>query len=419
MTSTSTSPLSSLLGAAFPRPELSEAETAALARLQRVLDEEIAPRAAENDRAGRYPTESIAALKRSGILHTALPAAFGGLAASHVLSLEAQVRIAAADPAVAQIFKVHDELVREIFVYCPDELRPLLAARVRDDDAIIGLAVAEAGRKVDDPWRTVALPQDDGSFVIDGAKIYATGAAEADLIAVWAFNPTVPGIEENPLLGLQLNLLPRGTPGVEIARDWDMLGQRATDSGSITFDGVRTDPALRASLPGRAPLPQNAVRYQAGFAAVLVGIGVGALRAAVPFVAERSRPWPPAEVDSAADDPLLRRLAGELVAGLAAAHALTLRTGGLLDAFERGELTRTELAVPIYAAKAAASAAAVRASSEIYALMGTSGARGGNGFDRWWRDARTLSLHDPVDWKHAEIGAHVLTGWDPPPGIYT
>ena len=37
---------------------------------------------------------------------------------------------------------------------------------------------------------------------------------------------------------------------------------------------------------------------------------------------------------------------------------------------------------------------------------------------RWWRNARTLSLHDPVDWKHAEIGQHVLTGWDPPPGIY-
>ncbi len=414
-----TDQLSALLGAAFPRPVLAPGEIAALARLQRALDDEIAPLAAEHDAAGRYPTRAVTALRRSGVLHGALPAEFGGLGASHEFSLEAQVRIAAADPAVAQIFKVHDELVREIFVYCPDALRPVLAARVRDDDAILGLAVAESGRKVDDPWHTVAIPQPDGSFVIDGAKIYATGAAEADLIAVWAFNPTVPGIDENPLLGLQLNLLPRDTPGVAFARDWDMLGQRATDSGSVTFTGVRTDPALRASLPGKAPLPQNAVRYQAGFAAVLVGIGIGALRAAVPFVAERSRPWPPAGVDSAADDPLVRRLAGELVAGLAAAHALTLRTGGLLDAFERGEITRTELAVPIYAAKAAASAAAVRATSEIFALTGTSGARTGTGFDRWWRDARTLSLHDPVDWKHAEIGAHVLTGWDPPPGIYT
>ena len=95
-----------------------------------------------------------------------------------------------------------------------------------------------------------------------------------------------------------------------------------------------------------------------------------------------------------------------------------MATGDLLDAFERGEIDRTQLAVPIYAAKAVASRAAVRATSELFALMGTRAAARSVGFDRWWRNARTLSLHDPVDWKHAEIGQHVLTGWDPPPGIY-
>ena len=50
--------------------------------------------------------------------------------------------------------------------------------------------------------------------------------------------------------------------------------------------------------------------------------------------------------------------------------------------------------------------------------MGTRAVSRVHGFDRFWRNARTLSLHDPVDWKHAEIGRHVLTGWEPPPGIY-
>ncbi len=151
---------------------------------------------------------------------------------------------------------------------------------------------------------------------------------------------------------------------------------------------------------------------------MLVGIGLGAVAAAVPFVTGRARPWPSSGVDCAADDPMVRRLCGELVAELAAAYHATMATGDLLDAFERGEITRTELAVPIYAAKAAASKAAVRATSEIYALMGTRAAARSAGFDRWWRNARTLSLHDPIDWKHEELGRHVLTGWDPPPGIY-
>ncbi|MFT3854693.1 MAG: acyl-CoA dehydrogenase family protein [Ilumatobacteraceae bacterium] len=285
---------------------------------------------------------------------------------------------------------------------------------------MLGLAVAEAGRTVDEPWTSTVLPSgDEPGFVVSGTKIYTTGAAEADEIAVWAFNPAVDGVAEHPLLGFQLSLVPRGAPGVDVRRDWDALGQRATDSGTTVFDAVHVAAGRRASESGRAPLPQNALRYQAGFAAVLVGIGIGALRAATAFVAGSSRPWPSAGVDSAADDPLVRRRCGELAADLAAAYQATMATGALLDAFEAGTIGRTELAVPIYAAKVAAHRAALRATSEIYDLMGTRAAARSTGFDRWWRNARTLSLHDPVAWKQEEIGRHLLTGWDPPPGIYS
>jgi alkylation response protein AidB-like acyl-CoA dehydrogenase len=406
-----------LLGAAFPRASFVEEEVRALVELQRALDEDIGPQAEENDARGRYPSAAVAALKRCGILKIAVPRGLGGIGASHRASLEAQVRIAAADPAIAQIFKIHDELTREIFVYCPPKLRPRLAQLILEENFILGLAVAENGRTADAPFTTIATPQPDGSFVVDGQKIYTTGAAEADLVAVWAFDPVAGATQ--PLLGFQLNLIPPDTPGVTIHRDWDNLGQRATDSGTITFAGVRTDPHLKGSLPGKAPLSQSPVRYQAGFAAVLVGVGVGALRAAVPFVREHSRPWGTAGVERAVDDPLIRRLAGELTADLAAAYTLTLACGDVLDAFERGELTRAELAVPIYAAKSVATRAGLRAANEIYQLMGTRATRRTYGFDRYWRNARTLSLHDPVDWKNAEIGAHVLAGWETTPGVFT
>jgi alkylation response protein AidB-like acyl-CoA dehydrogenase len=407
-----------LLEKAFPPAHLSSDEEKALVRLQDVIDNEIAPAAIEHDRVGRYPTAAVAALKRCGILATAVPRALGGPGVCQRFPLEAQVRLAAVDSAVAQIFKIHDELSREILVYCPPALKPVLAAKLLTGQVILGLAVAEASRKVDDPLSTICKPQPDGGFVIEGKKIYTTGAAEADYIAVWSFNPEADGVSENPLMGAQLNLVPPGAAGVTVHRDWDALGQRATDSGTISFDKVRTDPLLKASIPGKAPLPYASLRYIAGFAACMVGIGIGAIRAAAPFVRQQSRPWPSGGVDNAADDPYVRRLTGELVADLAAAYALTLATGDLLDSYEGGEIDRTSLAVPIYAAKAAASRAGLRATSEIYALMGTRAVSRVHGFDRFWRNARTLSLHDPVDWKHAEIGRHVLTGWEPPPGIY-
>jgi alkylation response protein AidB-like acyl-CoA dehydrogenase len=407
-----------LLRSAFPPSGIGPEFLPSLVRLQQALDAEIAPAAAEVDSIGRYPTASVAALKRSGILHIGVPKAYGGPGAPHRVSLEAQTRIAAADSAVAQIFKIHDELTREIFVYAPEDLRPRLARAILEEDKIIGLAVAEAGRKVDDPLTTLAIPQPGGGYLVNGRKIYTTGAAEADFIAVWAFNPEAPGIDVHPLAGANLNLLPKGTPGVTIHRDWNALGQRATDSGTVTLENVRTDAGWQGNVTGTFSPPHASLRYQAGFAAVLIGIGIAALRAASAFVVERSRPWPSAGVDNAADDPYVRRLAGELTSDLAAAYAITLSTGDLMDAFERGEIDRTAVAAPIYAAKSAATRAALRATSEIFSLLGTRSAAGGTGLDRFWRNARTLSLHDPVDWKNAELGRHVLTGWDPPPGLY-
>ena len=164
-----------LLHSAFPPSGVPEAFVPHLIALQKVLDEEIEPAAAEVDARGRYPAAAVEALKRSGILKTAVPVAFGGAGAPHRVSLEAQVRIAIADSSVAQVFKIHDELVREIFVYAPDALRPRLAKAIIEDNAIIGLAVAEAGRKVDDPLKTTATLQPDGGFIVDGRKIYTTG----------------------------------------------------------------------------------------------------------------------------------------------------------------------------------------------------------------------------------------------------
>ncbi|ATN36585.1 acyl-CoA dehydrogenase (plasmid) [Rhizobium sp. ACO-34A] len=413
-----TGKLPPLLGAAFPATGFSGEEFSALAQLQSVIDREILPRAGENEAAGRYPTASIAALKSSGFLRAVLPVDLGGLAISHRASLEAQLRLASADASVAQLYKVHDEIVREMLTYCPDALKPVLAREIIEKQAIIGLAVAESGRTVADPLKTTALPRPDGGFVVHGTKIYTTGAAEADYIATWAFNPHAPGAADNPLAGMQLNLIPPDARGVTIHRDWDPIGQRATDSGTITFDQVETDPVLNATIPGKFSPPHASLRYQAGFAAIMIGSAIGALREAAGFVSAKSRPWPSAGVDNAADDLLTRRLAGELTADLVAAYSLLLTVADLLDAHERGEIDRTALAIPVYAAKVSAHRAALAAASEIFTLMGTRSVARSNGFDRHWRNIRVLSLHDPVQWKQAEIGRHVLTGWNPEPGLY-
>lgn len=407
----------SVLGNIVPADQFTDTEQQALDTLQDCIDGPIKESAVEHDRVGRYPTAAMAALKASGLLSAPLSADLGGMGIGHRCSLEMQMRIACADSAVAQLWKVHDELVREIMAYCPDFQRQRLADLINEEQHIVGLAVAEAGRTAVDPLKTTATEREDGGFVITGQKIYTTAAAEADQIATWAWNPAA-DISENPAMGMQLVLIPKDTPGVDIRRDWNALGQRATDSGSIGFDQVQCPPEWIGSVPGNAPLSHASLRYQAGFAAILCGIGFGALNAAMPYINERSRPWAQAGVTAAIDDPMIQRTLGELASDLACAWMATARCGDLLDSFEKGDISRGQLALPISACKAAASRASMKASGTIHELMGTGSLSAQSDYDRWWRNARTLSLHDPLEWKHVELGRHLITGWEPEPGIY-
>ena len=406
-----------VLGAVVPRADVSVSERVLLETLEQLIETDIAPLALRNDKEGRYPTASITALKQADILAAVVPRDFGGGEISHTASLELQMRLAKADPAVAQIYKVHDELVREVLAYCPAFQRERLSGMIVEQQMILGLAVAEAGRTAVDPLTTTATPKEAGAFTLNGTKIYTTGAAEADQIATWAFNAAA-ATTENPLLGMQLFVVPKGTSGVKIQRDWNALGQRATDSGSIVFDSVDCPSHWLASIPGKAPLIHSSLRYQAGFSAILCGIGFGALNAVVPFINERSRPWAQVGIRRAVDDPMVQRTLGELASDLAVAWAASRQTGLLLDAFEEGQISRAELAMPISAAKSAASRAAMKATGTIHELMGARSISASHSFDYWWRNARTLSLHDPVEWKNVELGKHLLTGWEPEPGIY-
>ncbi|BAK83558.1 acyl-CoA dehydrogenase family protein [Komagataeibacter medellinensis] len=407
-----------LLHDLLPPYRISGATGAVLLRVQHVLDTRIAPTAAQRDRSGGYPHQAIAALKPTGILALAVPVEWGGMGVTQDLSLEVMLRLAVADPAVAQIYKVHDDLLREIFAYAPPALKAQLAARILGEHIILGMAVAENGRTADSFLQTLARPGPDGMHVLCGRKIYATGASGADLVAVSSFNPVAAQQAGSVRAGVRMDLVPRGTQGMVFHHDWNRMGQRATDSGTVTLEQVCVHDSWNA-LASDADLPQHvALRFQAGFSAILAGIGIGALRTVCAFVPRNARPWGAAGVENAEQDPYVRRLLGEIGADLFGAYCAVMEAGRMLERYEGGQVSRGAVAMAASAARSLATRAGLRAASDAPSAAGARGTDAAYALDRYWRDARTVSLHDPVEWKNAEIGRHLLTGWLPKPGLY-
>lgn len=65
-------------------------------------------------------------------------------------------------------------------------------------------------------------------------------------------------------------------------------------------------------------------------------------------------------------------------------------------------------AIAVYAAKAFATKVGLNTTTRIFEVKGARSTAASYGFDRYWRDLRTFTLHDPVDYKLRDIGNWVV-----------
>ncbi|WP_166020933.1 SfnB family sulfur acquisition oxidoreductase [Streptomyces chilikensis] len=370
-----------------------------------------------HDASGRdaerlLPERELDELSASGLLAVTVPAEFGGADVRQETLAEIFRLLASADASLAQIPQSHFVYVNVLRRQGTPEQQKFFFGEVLAGRRL-GNAQSEAGtRHVQDiRTRLDPAPSGDGSYLLTGVKHYCTGALFADWIPVLAR-----AADGN----LYAAYVPRDAEGLTVVDDWDGLGQRTTASGTVRLEGVPVpaDRVVPHHLTFRGPQLHGAVA-QLLHAAIDAGIADGALAEAVAFVRTKSRPWfegVEAGYPEAFDDPLLIQRFGELALQVRAADALLAAAARAVDS-ARADLTddsAAEASIAVAAAKVTAGRAAVDVASALFEVSGTRAARGTLGLDRYWRDARTHTLHDPDRWKIQHIGRQALHGTRPP-----
>ena len=374
----------------------------------------IAPGAVARDRDSILPFAELRELARTGLLGTRVPRSHGGAQVSSATVGEVFRIIATADPAIAQIPQNHFAFVDLLDRQGTPAQRDFFHAEFLRG-ARLGNALSERGGKTSRDYVTRLTRLPGGSYLLNGAKYYCTGA----LTAQW-----IPAFARDDDDEIAAAYLPREAEGVTVEQDWTAFGQRSTVSGTATFHDVIVSPGwvIHRALGDHGP-STFAAFGQLMHAAIEVGIARGALRDGTAFLRDRARPWFEAGVDRAADDEQLLRLAGELDAQVRAAEALLARAGTALDEADAavggggtavGLITEARLAVA--AAKAFGGEVALRVASSLFDFSGASAADSAHGLDRHWRNARTHTLHDPARSKHVHLGRFAVTAVAPPNG---
>jgi SfnB family sulfur acquisition oxidoreductase len=377
-------------------------------RVANQLAEAFAREAALRDRERRLPWEELDAFVASGLWGITVPRAFGGAQVRNGTLAEVIATISAADGSVGQIPQNHFYALEVLRVGGSVEQQRFFFERVLAGDRF-GNALAEIGHK--DFKRRTRLTRAASGWHIDGKKFYCTGA----LYAHWI--PTLVTADDDGRDVTYLVFVPRDTPGVTVTDDWDGFGQRVTGSGSVQFEQVRVEPewVVPFQVSFEQPTTIGPVA-QIMHAAIDLGQARGAFAAALQFVRERSRPWIDAKVQHATDDPLTISQFGDLAVRLRAAEALLRRAGRFVDAAQAQPSDRSvaEASVAVAEARALTTTVSLDAGSRLFELAGTAATLDGLGLDRFWRNARTHTLHDPVRWKYHAVGNFYLNDKLPP-----
>jgi alkylation response protein AidB-like acyl-CoA dehydrogenase len=251
--------------------------------------------------------------------------------------------------------------------------------------------------------------------VLNGDKYYSTGTLYADWIAVSAQRLDAAG-ESSRVIAL----LPKAAEGVRCDDDWRGFGQRLSASGTTRFENALVDADHVLTYPRDRATPMTAY-FQLIHLATLAGIARAIERDAVDFVRKRKRVYSHGSGGTAADDPLVQQVIGQLASAAFAAAAIVRSAAQPLGDIDRlrqagqpipesliieAEL-RTAKAHPVVADLV------LNAATHLFDVGGASALQEDVRLDRHWRNARTLASHNPSIYKSRLVGDHAISNTRP------
>lgn len=386
-------------------PDLSDPFVATAVDLRAIFDRDAVAR----DKAGGRPVEQIRLLKESGLPSAQIPKSYGGKGASWLSVLRVVREFARTDGSLAHLYGYHHLPLNGVLFRGTQAQKDRLLTRSASENWVWG----NSGNAMS---KTSTARRNGSGWILSGFRPFSSGSHIADYIQVaWEDG-------QDRLAAA----IPADREGIIIEDDWDGVGQRQTGSGKVTFRDVHVGDDELIGSPAVPLTPFQtliSLFQQAVLLNLFVGSAQGALSEGRDYTVSQSRPWIYSGCDNHTDDPFVQRKYGDLyIRTLAAAELADVAARSLDAAYSQGEaLTleqRGQTAIDLATANVYAGQIGLDASSEVFEVMGARSATKANGYDRFWRNVRTHTLHNPAEYKKRTIGTWLLTGEFPVGGLY-
>ena len=319
---------------------LTEFQTEIIDTVRQFVDKAIIPHAQELEHADIYPQEIVDQMRDMGLFGLMIPAEYGGLGESLLTYALCVEELARGWMSISGVINTHFIVAYLIRQHGTDEQKRRLLPRMATGETrgAFSMSEPEVGSDVA-AIRTRADRQSDGSYTIDGAKMWVTNGSSSTLVAVLVRtdegadtphrNLTAFLVEKPSGFGEVLN-------GLTIPSKLDKLGYKGIDTTELIFSRYHASVGdVLGGVPGHgfAQMMDGVEVGRVNVAARACGVAVRAFELAVRYAQQRSTFGKPI-----AEHQAIAFQLAEMATKVEAAHLMMVNAARLKDSGQRNDL---------------------------------------------------------------------------------
>jgi cyclohex-1-ene-1-carbonyl-CoA dehydrogenase len=360
---------------------LTEEHQSAVDMVRKLVEREIAPRAAELDEKHAFPEHARGLFAELGLLNPLLPTEYDGPGMGMMtmaLVLE-EISRACASTALLLIAQA-DGMLPILHGGSPELKRKYLGRLGGSSKLLTALAATEPTAGSDLLGMKTRAVRKGDHYVLNGQKCFITDGAVADILSVYAYTDPEKGAK-----GISAFVLEKGTPGFTYGRNESKMGMRGSVNSELFFEDVRIPVENRIGEEGTgfANLMQALSVNRMFCAAQAVGIAQGALDHATRHARERVQFG-----KAIAHIAVIQSMIADMATAVEAARLLTQKAASLMD---EGDAKQGALYGGM--AKTLASDTAMRVTTDAVQVMGGYGYMTDHPVERMMRDAKLTQIY--------------------------
>jgi acyl-CoA dehydrogenase len=346
---------------------------------RRFAREEIAPVAAKYDQSGEFPRDIIRKAWELGFASTVIPEAYGGVGLACADGCLIFEELGWGCGGFTASIMVNDLGLTPLLVAGSEEQKKRWLSRCAENFTLVAFCLSEAGAGSDVAGIQLRAEKDGADYVLNGAKSWVTNGGEADLYSVFAtLDPSARHA------GICAFVVPADTPGISRGEKEDKMGQRASDTRVVNFDGVRVpeDQRLGAEGEGFKVAMRTLDRSRPPIGALATGIARRALEESIAYAKERKAFGSPI-----ADFQAIQFMLADMAKDIEAARLLTLQSAWMVDQGQNASKLSSF-------AKCFATDAAMRITTDAVQIFGGYGYTKDYPVEKLMRDAKLMQIYE-------------------------